>query len=577
MVFSCYSRVFLIAFLCVIGSHSNAQVSDALKGRLRFHLGKIPENRRSQVYFQKAYHFFISDEYDSAIVYTGKYERLPNKDPELLNYSRFFRANSFLEKNFSIEAKINFKKITHSFPLLPAVRSKQANLYLAENSYDHALELFLELKELQHPEHYAIVESSLDHNIGLCYMYLEEYGKSEQFLIQALDQQVADKDTTRIIASYTALANLFYTQYLDEEAIPYFEKAYALAHQTSNFELLGKTTLNMAVVEENREDLAKSLAYRKEYDRWKDSSNNQEKIWEIAQIEKRHLAREKQHEIGLLKQENVIKSKERNAILTGGIILVLILALIIYMYWQKVKSNRLIASQRESLDRLNAFKNRLFSIVSHDLRSSVNGLRTSTKQLQEHTAQNNDPALEGLIQQQGAMANATFGLLDNLLNWALLQSDQLYFHRENVSLHRLVPQVTLNYLPLLNQKNIVLDVDIPKTAKILGDVDSLKIVLRNVLDNAIKFTPEHGTITIRGTIAEGTCILSITDSGKGMSEEQLQRVIQHSSAVSKENDEFGTGLGIRLCSSFVAKNEGVFEMKSKLGVGTTVIISLPKA
>ena len=192
---------------------------------------------------------------------------------------------------------------------------------------------------------------------------------------------------------------------------------------------------------------------------------------------------------------------------------------------------------------------------------------------------NEDSKLKTLVNQQGAIANSTYGMLDNLLNWALLQSDEIYFHPEKISLKRLIPQVVLNYQPLLDQKNISLETDVPVDAKVNADNDSVKIVLRNVLDNAMKFTPEKGSLDISANVQNDIVELRIKDSGSGMTPEQLAIVVEQSSQVSKESGEerSGTGLGVRLCASFMSKNNGSFHIESEEGKGTTVVLRFEKA
>ncbi|MCR9173379.1 MAG: ATP-binding protein [bacterium] len=527
----------------------------------------------------------MQEQDDSTIIYSGRYLSKKDRNSQLAEFVHYFRGRSFYNKGLYKDAGGDFANISKNFPLYNLVHASQAEVLFKQGEYDTALTIYLNVLEGGDFEKNAISESSINHNAGICYMLKQDYENAEKYLLRSLDQQLKTKDTARIIGGYIDVANLYYEQYLDDKAIPNFVKAYELAYQTDDFVLRRTAALNMAVVEENRGNLEKSLAFRKEYDQWKDSTNNQEKVWEIAQIEKRHLAETKQREIGLLQkktrlaeQEKELKAKERNTILIGAGVLLLVLVLIIYFYYQKIRSSAIIAEQRESLDKLNAFKNRLFSIVSHDLRSSVHGLRRSTEQLRDEVPSEN-AQLKSLVNQQGAIANATYGMLDNLLNWALLQSDEIYFHAEKISLKRLVPQVVINYQPLLDQKNISLSTDVPADGKIYADNDSVKIVLRNVLDNAIKFTPENGSLDISAKVEGNQIALRIKDSGPGMTSEQLAMVIDQSSQVSKESGEerSGTGLGVRLCASFMSKNNGSFHIESEEGAGTTVILRFEKA
>lgn len=567
---------FLSAFTLFAQIDQNA-VNPVFKKRLHGHLKKIPSAAWSQVYFKKTLKYFLVSEDDSTIVYSGRYLDSKQVDKRLVDYARYFRAIGFYNKSLFEDSERELKKIKSSWSLYPVVISTRANIQMNLTNNEKAIEFLYQLKEQKGLDGLGIKESTVDHNLGVCHMFLGDYEESEKFLFLSLEQQEVEKDTINLIGTYGDIANLYYEQYLDDKAIPYFQKAYDIATITENFELKQRTALNMAIVEENRGDFEKSIAYRKEYDGWKDSTNNQQEIWQIAQLEKKHIAQTKQREIGLLERENVLKAKQQNWILVGAGVLLLVLVLIVYFYWQKIRSSAIISEQRESLDKLNDFKNRLFSIVSHDLRSSVHGLRRSTEQLRNEIPAE-ESHLKSLVNQQGAIANSTYGLLDNLLNWALLQSDEIYFHQEKVSLKRLMPQVVMNYQPLLDQKSISIETTISVDAKVTADTDSTKIILRNVLDNAIKFTPENGQIEISASETEDSCELRIQDSGHGMTPEQLALVIEQSAQVSKESKEerSGTGLGVRLCASFMLKNNGSFRIESEVNKGTTVILTFKK-
>ncbi|GAB5418874.1 MAG: tetratricopeptide repeat protein [Crocinitomicaceae bacterium] len=559
-------------------AQEESPINPVFQKSIKRHLNVIPKSKRQKEEFRKAYAFYLSKNNDSTIVYAGRYLTLKSKDRRLANFARFFLADGLYNKQLYDGSKSELLKVDKSFPLYAVIISRMSNIQMILSEHEKAIESLMDLKNSVAFEEIGIQESAIDHNLGVCYMFLGDYEESERFLFIALEKQKVEADTLNLIGTYGDIANLYYEQYRDEEAIPFFIKAYELATKTNDFEMKQRTALNMAVVEENRGDFEKSIAYRKEYDQWKDSLNNQQKVWRIAQLEKKHIAETKQREIGLLQRENELKAKQRNWILIGAGILLFVLVFIVYFYWQKIRASAIIAEQRESLDKLNSFKNRLFSIVSHDLRSSVHGLRRSTEQLRNEIPEE-DSNLKTLVNQQGAIANSTYGMLDNLLNWALLQSDEIYFQPEKVSLKRLMPQVILNYQPLLDQKKIAVHLNIPTDAKVHADVDSTKIVLRNVLDNAIKFTPEGGKLYVDAKVEEDTCLLSIKDSGPGMTPQQLEIVVEQSSQVSKESDEerSGTGLGVRLCASFMLKNNGSFQMESEVGKGTTVNLTFEKA
>ena len=264
---------------------------------------------------------------------------------------------------------------------------------------------------------------------------------------------------------------------MDDIAINYFTYAYDLSKKVKlspnttvpslfrrNKEILGEkyiSAFNMAIVEENRKNFQKSLNYLKESASWKDSLNNQNNIYAVAQKEKEFAVAIKQQEVDLLQVENELKETQRTIFLYSAIGLFLFLSVGAYFFVEKVKTTKIIAAQKETLDELNMTKDKLFSIVSHDLRSSVNALKTSNKVLIDNLKSKDISALENLLKKNSNIVNGAYGLLDNLLNWALLQTKQQYFHVEKL-LYVLAEHVSYNYRALMSDKQLVFENSISK-------------------------------------------------------------------------------------------------------------------
>src|SRR5690606_2072241 len=157
----------------------------------------------------------------------------------------------------------------------------------------------------------------------------------------------------------------------------------------------------------------------------------------------------------------------------------LLLGVTMYFYIEKNKTNKIIVAQKQTLDELNATKDKLFSIVSHDLRSSVNALKTSNTKLLDNLEEKNLDALDGLLHNNSAIVNGAYNLLDNLLHWALLQTKQSYFEITSIQLFFIIEQMAYNYKPLMLEKNIQFENTVSKKEFVLADQESLKIVLRN--------------------------------------------------------------------------------------------------
>ncbi|MDO5969864.1 tetratricopeptide repeat-containing sensor histidine kinase [Flavivirga aquimarina] len=516
--------------------------------------------------------------WDSTLVYSMKQLSTTN-NKDLIDYCYYFRGISFKQKKLLNEAKKELNTISNNFLFYYKVRLSLGEILLDQNEFKNAISYFQEIEKLPEDVDFGFKRSTVLHNLGISYLHLNQFDKAETYLLKSSELQLLNKDTIDLIGSYADIANLYYVQYKDKQAIPYFEKAYRLSKTISDFELKRKAALNMAVVEENRKNFLAALTYRKEYEQWKDSLNDQNKVWEIAQFEKKHAISQKQKEISLLEIENKLKVAEMNGLFYSSILLSLLLGVGIYFYEQKVKSNKIILAQKTELNKLNTTKDKLFSVVSHDLRSAVNALKVSNTKLSENLETKNIENLEKLLQNNSAIANGTYNLLDNLLHWASLQTNQSFFNKESMRLFFIIEQIAYNYKPLMFDKNIHFENKVSKNDWVYADQESLKIILRNLLDNAIKFSNQNGLITLYTLNRdEAYCDLVIEDNGLGMSETKRQELLKETMLLSKKKNEdvIGTGLGLQLCKSMIKKNEGRFMIESKEGKGTKIIVSLHK-
>jgi signal transduction histidine kinase/tetratricopeptide (TPR) repeat protein len=534
---------------------------------------------KEEIHFNKAQYYFQEKNWDSTLVYSMKHLSV-SRNNELNNYCHYFRGFSLNEKKLFTEAKSELKLISKNFVFYPLVNKVLGEISLQLKEFEKAIEYFNAVEKFPSSNKQGFKVSTIYQNIGVCYLHLSKFTKAEEYLLKSKKLGEQEKDNEALIYIYMNIANLYYLQYKDDKAIPYFEKAYFYSKKTKNFDKKESTAFNMAMVEENKGDFKKALEYRKEAEQWKDSLNNQNKIWAVADFEKKFAVAQKQKEIKVLQVENKLKNTQRNIFFFSATGLLLVLTGGIYLYAQKVKNGKTILRQKNKLDELNATKDQLFSIVSHDLRSSVNALKTSNAKLSATLETKNYDELNQLIIQNSGIANGAYSLLDNLLHWALLQTKQLYFHKESIHLYSVIQQIEYNYKPLLLDKAITFENLVSKSIFLFVDLDSLKIVFRNLLDNAIKFSKENGQITFSAhEIDSDFCQVIIQDSGIGMSQNTIKELLQEGELLAKKGNSeiIGTGLGLQLCKQMIKKNGGTFEIESELDKGTKMILTFPKA
>ena len=175
-----------------------------------------------------------------------------------------------------------------------------------------------------------------------------------------------------------------------------------------------------------------------------------------------------------------------------------------------------------------------------------------------------------------------FSLLDNLLKWTKSQTGRLNMVYQSSDMVPIVSEVVDMFIKMAELKQINLHVEASGSCDVYVDRDMIKSVLRNLLSNALKFTRENGTVTIRiaSSVPEegGKCVVSIQDNGCGMSEDAQKKLLKietHFSTFGTNNEE-GSGLGLLLCQDFVEKNGGRIWFESKEGEGTIFFFSVPK-
>jgi two-component system, sensor histidine kinase and response regulator len=243
-----------------------------------------------------------------------------------------------------------------------------------------------------------------------------------------------------------------------------------------------------------------------------------------------------------------------------------------------LQSKRKIAEQASLLQSNNAFKDRLFSIIGHDLRSPLSSIKFTIDMIKSGVIELGDDFFHELIDQLAKTTDEAFTLLENLLGWAKSQSGNLPVVPEEFSLKEMAESIArLQKLNIIN-KNIELFLDINENLNVYADNQMINTVLRNLLSNAIKFTPNGGKIQILATKTNDHSVqVSVVDSGVGISEENMKRLFNNTNPLKTygTNNEAGSGLGLILCKDFVEKNGGTLKVRSEEGKGSTFSFNMP--
>lgn len=238
---------------------------------------------------------------------------------------------------------------------------------------------------------------------------------------------------------------------------------------------------------------------------------------------------------------------------------------------QTIKENEI------KLKESNALKDKLFSIIAHDLRSPFNNIMGFTKLLIENTKDFGDPKFTKYLEIINSTASNTIVLLDNLLSWAKSESGQIYFNPENQILSFIIKEVFELSNSVAQKKNIVLNYFESEEIVVFADQNMILTILRNLISNAIKFTNSYGKIDVYASQVDRFIEIAVSDNGVGIDEDTQKKLFNLTTIKSTQGtaNEKGTGLGLILCKDFVEKHGGIIWVESILGKGSTFKFKLP--
>jgi signal transduction histidine kinase len=242
----------------------------------------------------------------------------------------------------------------------------------------------------------------------------------------------------------------------------------------------------------------------------------------------------------------------------------------LYRYTQEIEK------QKEELAELNNLKSKLFSVISHDLRTPLYGLRNLFKSVEQYDLPAEE--IKVLIPDVVKDLHYTTDLMENLLQWAKSQMKGESLSPQLIDMNKLIHDVQQIVRLQAENKQVYLKTKADKPVYIYADKEMIEVVLRNLISNAIKFTPKEGQVIIDIKEEDELIEVLVSDTGTGMSEEAKNKLFGDEHFTTKgTSNESGTGLGLMICKEFLKKNGGDIHVESELGKGSTFAFTLPRA
>ena len=537
-------------------------------------------------------------------------------------------------KNFISEGKLNLalqyyleafgqSERLHDDLLYAQISSHLGSLYLLLNQYDKALEygrkaLFCR-GNLDNPE--GIAKSC--NNMGNAFLRLKQTDSAFHYFYEALSLCRSTHYKKGLVKALNSIGSLYGAQNQDEKALRCLDTAFRISTQAGFGYGVAVSSLNMAGIYKREGNIPKAMYYYQLslsqldktgydeqlgaiykglfecYDSTHDYRSALQYHVALLETEKRLLnvetARQlaalnisfdlerKEKDNQVLRTDNELKEAliKRKTIFIWLIVIALgftiVLCLTIYnRLHEKKKANRLLALLNDELEKANQEKDKLFSIISHELRNPLywfqNLSEVLSKKFREMPADKVQKSLSALDES----AKNAFHLMDNLLQWSRSKLNRIHPKKAEHLLHPLVADTADMYHTILQYKEIGFYNTIPEDTRIYADADLFCCVIRNLLSNAIKYTPAGGSIRIACTGEGPEIIVSVADSGTGIPD--VNRIFSDN-LVSMVGllQEKGSGIGLKLCKDFVEINGGAIWVQSVPGAGTQFFFTVPMA
>ena len=514
------------------------------------------------------------------------------------NTNLFEKAMEFYLKALGVQMKLNDSKgINES-------HSKLAELYSNKKEHRKAIEYYEKVLKSSESNNDSI-RGYVFSKLGGEYLMFNDYDKATKYLIQGYNINTRTKNKAGLLLTLNNLGDLNLKQGRLNIAEKQLLDAGEIAKSLNNKIELLRHYKSMKSLDSTRQRFDRAFVWQREYYEL-NTSLKKTKIKPVTSTEKQTNI-ELNTNSGSQPEVNVSNDKvtsadnvEMNKVLDKYKIilyallaaLIVVSALLVFTYLKRNSSikdlqeleeknvkielqNEAFSEQTKHLENVNNVKDKLFSIVSHDLKDSLSSINGFIDLLKDGSLTREE--FDDLIPELSENANNASLLLFNLLNWSKSQMQSL---EPKPSLFD-IQEVFESKVKLVDQrmesKGITL-VDHTLRDFAYADRSMFEIVIQNLLANALKFCKNGDTITVSNYISNGSCIVSIADTGIGVSKENLSKLFKNNSFTTMgTNNEKGTGLGLSICKELVELNHGKIWVESTQGIGSTFYVQLPKS
>jgi signal transduction histidine kinase len=490
---------------------------------------------------------------------------------------------------YYFEKAKNFSKYNASEYVHAIIELNYGVFLLNQRKTDSALHIFLDAKKHLDVKNSATELSILQLNLSKVYIEKKDFEKAQQILLPTIDELARMGFPYYLAQAYIIQTDLYYNWGKMDQALQSNTQLQDLITASNSIYLKKQCLLSFAQIYEKLNKPKKAIDYLNQYVQLSDSLQDAETDERINNLDVFYTLKETQFKNKELEETNSMQemelelNKRKTLLYLGAVLLLLISSLFIILIGRNNRKRLQESSQKakklqeatKELTELVHTNNQLFGVLSHDLRGPISTLKSIIDMV--NTMDLPEEERKKLYHSMRISINSTYELMDNMLYWARARMQQTKFENKTIYLHQAVAQVIESVEGTLFTKDIQFINEIDPELNLYTCKDLIHIVIRNILTNAVKFTPRYGTIRIDTVMQNKQIILRISDTGRGMSQEIIEKIKTKKNIKPGQGTELetGSGFGLMVTAELLQKLNAELNFISELNQGTTVEISFP--
>lgn len=414
-------------------------------------------------------------------------------------------------------------------------------------------------------------------NIGLVYAKMGDHALAEENMQMAISGLRKYEDYYAISDFEKEIADIYRQRKDYNQALQYAQGSLEVSEEKGLKVQARDASYKLYEIYMDTKEYGLAIQHLNKYYAFRDSITNSENIQRIADLRTEFEVGQKQAEVDLLTAEKATQRVVRISLIIGLAFVVVFASIQYRNNIQKKKTNSILNDQKTKLEELNQTKDRFFSIISHDLRGPVNAFHGVSRMIKFFVQQKQMGQLEELAEDIDQSVDRLSSLLDNLLNWAVQQQGNFPYVPEKLDIHFMAEDLVKTFTTMATSKQIQLVSEVEAGTDAWADRNTTMTIIRNLVGNALKFTPQEGEVKIRAAIDDESILIQVTDNGVGIPAEKLNDLfkLQAKKSTWGTDGEKGLGLGLQLVYDFVTLNKGKIDVESTPDQGTTFSVWLP--